>query len=141
MGEIKTFRDLVAWQVGMDVVTLTYDLTAQFPTDERFGLTSQMRRASLSIPSNLAEGQAVKAPRWSLRHINTAIGSSAELETQLEAATRLRFVSAENSRPLVDKIDRLQKLLYGLRRERLQRIGASAATAGAFVLLFARLIG
>ena len=130
MGEIRNFRDLIAWQVGMDVVQLTYELTVDFPKEERFGLTSQMRRASISIPSNVAEGQAVKAPRWTLRHVNTAIGSAAELETQLEAAIRLRFVTSERSRNLAGKIDRVQKLLYGMRREKLQRIGISAATTG-----------
>lgn len=62
MAEIRNFRDLIAWQVGMDVVQLTYELTVDFPKEERFGLVSQMRRASVSIPSNVAEGQAVKAP-------------------------------------------------------------------------------
>lgn len=136
MGEIKTFRDLHAWQVGMHTMVLTYELTADFPSDERFGLVSQMRRASVSVPSNVAEGQAVKMPRWSLRHIVTAIGSATESETQMEAAIRLRFISRERAKPLADSLDRLQKLLYGLRRERLGRLGVSAATAGAVALLF-----
>jgi four helix bundle protein len=135
MGEIKTFRDLHAWQVGMDTIVLTYELTADFPTDERFGLTSQMRRASVSIPSNVAEGQAVRAPRWSLRHIVTAIGSATELETQLEAAIRLQFIRREQAQPLADSLDRLQKLLYGMRRERYQRLGISVASAGMIALL------
>jgi four helix bundle protein len=135
MGEIKTFRDLHAWQVGMDTIVLTYEVTADFPKDERFGLVSQMRRAAVSVPSNVAEGQAVKAPRWSLRHIVTAIGSATELETQLEAAIRLHFIARERAQPLADTLDRLQKLLYGLRRERLGRLGVAAATAGAVALL------
>jgi four helix bundle protein len=85
MGDITTFRDLHAWQVGMDAVTLTYEVTADFPLEERYGLLSQMRRAALSIPSNVAEGQGVVKPRWSLRYVVNAIGSSLELETQLEA--------------------------------------------------------
>jgi four helix bundle protein len=124
MGEIKMFRDLHAWQVGMDTVVLTYKLTADFPLEERFGLVSQMRRASVSVPSNVAEGQAVKTPRWSLRHVVTAIGSATELETQLEAAIRLQFVSRERAQPLADSIDRLQKLLYGIRRERQRRLAS-----------------
>jgi four helix bundle protein len=139
MGEIKTFRDLHPWQVGMDTIVLTYELTADLPSDERFGLVSQMRRAAVSVPSNLAEGQAVKMSRWSLRHVVTAIGSATELETQLEVAIRLRFVSRERAQPLADSLDRLQKHSYGLRRERLGRLGASAATAGAVALaLFLR---
>ena len=137
MGAIKTFRDLHAWQVGMDTVVLTYELTSGFPSEERVGLVSQMRRAAVSVPSNVAEGQAVKAPRWSLRHVVTAIGSATELETQLEAAIRLRFVSRERAaQPLAASIDRLQKLLYGIRRERQLRLGVSVATVGAVVLLF-----
>jgi four helix bundle protein len=136
MGEIKSFRDLHAWQVGMDTMVLTYELTADFPSDERFGLVSQMRRASVSVPSNVAEGHAVRTPRWSLRYVMTAIGSAAELETQLEAGIRLRFITRERAQPLADSIDRVQKLLYGMRREKLGRLGVSAATAGAVALLF-----
>jgi len=140
MSEIKTFRDLVAWQVGMETVTLTYELTRDFPAEERFGLVSQMRRASVSIPSNVAEGQAVKAPRWTLRHIVTAIGSSCELDTQLELAIRLRFVTRERGKSLADSIDRVQKLLYGMRRERERRIGATVAGAGVLLLAFSSLV-
>lgn len=135
MSEIKTFRDLHAWQVGMDTMVMTYELTAAFPPQERFGLVSQMRRASVSVPSNVAEGQAVGAPRWSLRHIVTAIGSASELETQVEAAIRLKFVARERAQPLVDSIDRLERLLYGMRREKRQRLAISLASAGAAALL------
>ena len=135
MSEIKTFRDLHAWQVGMDTMVLTYELTADFPPAERFGLVSQMRRASVSVPSNVAEGQAVGAPRWSLRYIVTAIGSAAELETQLEAAIRLKFIDHTRAQPLAQSIDRLEKLLYGMRREKRQRLGLSVASAGMAALL------
>jgi four helix bundle protein len=119
----------------METVVLTYQITVGFPLDERFGLVSQMRRASVSIPSNVAEGQAVRTPRWSLRHIVTAIGSATELETQLEAVIRLQFIRRERAQPLADSLDRLQKLLYGMRRERQQRLGISVATAGMVALL------
>ena len=134
MGEIKTYKDLHAWQVGMETMTLTYALTADFPLEERYGLTAQMRRASLSIPSNVAEGDAVVMPRWTLRYVVTAIGSSLELETQLEAAVRLKYVSREHAKPLADSIDRVQKLLYGMRREKLRRLGMKGAATGAFLL-------
>jgi four helix bundle protein len=135
MGEINTYRDLHAWQAGMDTIALTYELTSDFPVEERYGLVSQMRRASVSIPSNVAEGYGVAMPRWSLRHIGTAIGSSLELETQVEAAVRLGFVPRERTASLADCLDRVQKLLYGMRRERLRRIGGKVA--GASVLLLA----
>ena len=123
MGEIKSFRDLDAWQVAMDVVELTYLVTADFPDGERYGLVSQMRRAATSVPSNIAEGHGVRATRWGLRHIITAIGSSCELDTQLEVALRLEFVPQGAIRDLRAGIDRLQKLLYGIRRERQRRLG------------------
>ena len=135
MAEIRTFRDLHAWQAGMDAVALAYELTADFPRDERFGLVSQMRRASLSITSNVAEGQAVGSARWTLRYINTAIGSATELESQIEVAIRLRFVAVEKTQGLRDAVDRVQKLLYGMRRERRRRLGISAATTAMFALM------
>ena len=141
MSDIRSFRDLDAWQVAITAVELTYELTADFPDAERFGLTSQMRRASVSIPSNVAEGQAVRSPRWALRHIVIAIGSSAELDTQLEIALRLRFITKEHAAELVATIDRLQKLLYGLRREKERRLGMSiAGLALVFLLPFLRLL-
>jgi four helix bundle protein len=121
--EIKSYKDVDAWRVAMDLVEATYRFTAALPSDERFGLISQMRRAAISITSNIAEGHAVRAPRWTLRHIVIAIGSSAELETQLEAAVRLRFVTDDAARSLRQLIDREQKILYGMRRERERRIG------------------
>ena len=137
MGEIKSFRDLDAWQVAMDVVELTYRLTADFPDGERYGLVSQMRRAATSVPSNVAEGHGVRATKWGLRHVSTAIGSSCELDTQLEVALRLRFVAPDTTRDLRAGIDRLQKLLYGIRRERERRLGLSISGTlllGAFLL-------
>ena len=128
MTEIKSYKDLDAWRVGMDVVQATYRLTRDFPRDERFGLVSQMRRAAISIPSNVAEGQAVRTPRWALRHIVIAIGSSAELESQLEAAVRLRFIEDLAAAPLRSLIDREQKILYGWKRERERRIGTAVVS-------------
>jgi four helix bundle protein len=85
-----------------------------------------VRRAAVSIPSNAAEGHGVKQDRWSLRHVSTAIGSSLELETQLEATVRLNYVSRDQAAPLFDTVDRVQKILYGMRRKRLADLGISA---------------
>jgi four helix bundle protein len=134
MGDIKTYRDLHAWQAGMETMALTYALTAAFPLEERYGLTSQMRRAAVSIPSNIAEGDGVGTPRWALRYLVTAIASSLELETQLEASVRLKYVSRERATALAESLDRVQKLLYGMRRERLRRIGMRAAGTGIVLL-------
>ena len=120
--------------VGMEVVEAMYRLTGSFPSDERYGLMSQMRRAAMSVPSNVAEGQAVRSPRWSLRHIVTAIGSSAELQTQLEAGLRLGFTTPNAAADLEALLERLQRLLYGLRRAKLLRLGTSVAGASALIL-------
>lgn len=141
MSGVRSFRDLDAWQVGMDAVELTYTLTSLFPDGERFGLVSQMRRAAVSVPSNVAEGQAVRAPRWNLRHVATAIGSLAELDTQLEVSRRRRYVVDDGARDLQQTIDRLRQLLYGLRREKERQIGlAIGGTATALLLALTRLL-
>lgn len=140
MRENRGFRELMAWQVGMDVVESTYRLTADFPNEERYGLVSQMRRAAVSVPSNVAESQPVKTPKWSLRFINTAIGSSCELDTQLEIAVRLRLCTALQALPLQDQIDRLQKLLYGMRRQKMQALASVGATASILLVFLFRFV-
>src|SRR5438067_40643 len=92
MTSVRNARDLDAWKVSMDLVELTYRLTAGFPDAERYALVSQMRRAAVSMPSNIAEGQGVRMTRWALRHIVTAIGSSWELDTQFAVALRLKYL-------------------------------------------------
>lgn len=87
MNEIRNHRDLEAWRLAMDVVMETYELTECFPAKEIYGLQSQMRRAAVSVPSNIAEGQA-RPLRASLNHLSIALGSLAELDTQLEIAIR-----------------------------------------------------
>jgi four helix bundle protein len=88
MSEIREHRDLDAWRVAMDAVLETYRLSADFPNTEIYGLTSQMRRAAVSVPSNIAEGQARRF-RAAINHLSVALGSIAELDTQLELAVRL----------------------------------------------------
>ena len=89
----KTYRDLDVWQAGMDLAIGVYQTTRSLPVEERFGLASQMRRAALSIPSNVAEGHAFRfQQRAYLRHVRIALGSFAELETHLEVVARLRLI-------------------------------------------------
>jgi len=133
MSQVKTYRDLDTWQVGMTLVEETYRVTARLPGSERFGLCAQMRRAAVSIPSNVAESHGRAVSRGCLYFINVAIGSNAELDTQLEAARRLRFVSEDGSRELQGSIDRVRQLLYGLRREKERQIAVPLASV-AFLL-------
>jgi four helix bundle protein len=85
----KSFRDLEVWRLGLDLVETIYRCTAEFPKSEIFALSAQMRRAAVSIPSNIAEGQARSSSKEFLRFLSIAIGSLAELATQLELASRL----------------------------------------------------
>ena len=135
MGDIQSYRDLDAWRVGMDIVVQTYEICAQFPQQEKYELSAQMRKAAVSIPSNTAEGWGRGIPREGLYFVRVAIGSTAELDTQLEAARRLRFVREDPASRLQSLIDRQRQLLYGMRRERQSKLGVTVVLA--CVLLWA----
>ena len=92
---LKTYRDLDVWQAAMDLVEATYTLTKGLPREERFGLTSQMQRAAISIPANIAEGYGRSHRGDYLHHLSVARGSLMELETHLLIAVRLGFVRRE----------------------------------------------
>src|SRR3990167_6894350 len=89
MKENNGYRDLIVWQKSMDLVVLVYKLTESFPKSELFGITSQMRRAVISIPSNIAEGSRRKTGKDKCHFYTISFGSGSELETQLEAGKRL----------------------------------------------------
>jgi len=114
----------------------TYVLTAGFPKSETYGLSAQMRRAAVSVPSNIAEGQARRAIRACVNHLGIALGSYAELDTQLEVSLRLGYTIPSEARDLKQCIDSGRRLLHGLRRAQQRRLAASGATC-AFVLLLA----
>ena len=124
-------HDLSAWKAGVELVKLTYVQTRQFPADERFGLTAQMRRAAVSVPSNIAEGAARKSKADFLRHLMTARASLAELETQLRVAVELEMLTEDGGRALEDSIQRTFALLSGLIRsvERQRASGVASPEA------------
>ena len=105
------YRDLVAWQKSMTLAEAIYRETAEFPLEERYGLTAQMRRAAVSIPSNIAEGQGRRSSDEEFaRFLRIALGSNCELETQLELALRLGMLSPAASgrvRPLIEEVGRV----------------------------------
>jgi four helix bundle protein len=111
---VKSFRDLDVWRLGVELAELIYRCTAGFPKSEVFGLSSQMRRAAVSIPSNIAEGRARKSSREFLHFLSISRGSLAELETQLELAIRLDYAASglqtalTQSDVLGKKLNRLQ---------------------------------
>jgi len=137
MSGMKNYRELDAWKLSMTLVETTYRLTRSFPASERYGLAAQMQRCSVSIPSNIAEGQARGLVRVGLHFVRIAIGSSAELGTQVEIARRLQYVSPGATDDLDSQLERVQQMLYGMQREHLRRIG----TTGATVVLFMSLLG
>ena len=133
MDTIRSHRDLEAWQVAMDAVEETYRLTAGFPAREVYGLQAQMRRASVSVPSNIAEGQA-RPVRAALNHLSIALGSLAELDTQLEVALRLKYLAEENVKELRRLLESSRRLVYGLRRAKRRSLAGSVAGSACIFL-------
>jgi four helix bundle protein len=97
MSEVKSYKDLLIWQKGMDIVLSTYHLISDFPKDELYSLSSQIKRSSVSIPSNISEGYGRQSTQSYIQFIKIARGSLYELETQLLIAQRLNFIKDENS--------------------------------------------
>ncbi len=114
MGEIKHFRDLTVWQRSLELATVVYRVTKEFPADERFGLTSQMRRAGVSVPSNIAEGHARHSTGEYIHALGIARGSLAELETQAELAHRLGMLSMVQQQELRELFLEIGRMLNGL---------------------------
>ncbi len=110
----SSYQDLVVWQKGMDFVESVYRVTAGFPGDERFGLTSQLRRAAVAIPSNIAEGQGRQAKGDFARFLRIAQGSLREAETQLFIADRLDYINKQTSAHLLKASGDVGRLLNGL---------------------------
>jgi len=106
---IRSFRDLRVWQAGMDLVEQVYLLTQAFPKHEMYGLASQMQRAAVSIPSNIAEGHTREHLKEYLQHLSIARASLAELETQLEIAARLEYCKPEQLSQLLEQLDSLNR--------------------------------
>jgi four helix bundle protein len=129
---VKSFRDLLVWQKAMDLADAVYSATAGFPRDEMFGLRSQVRRAAVSIPSNIAEGRAAGAGRF-LHHIRIALGSEAELQTQVELALRRSYLQPDRARALLNDASEVGRMLHAL-RSGLEARQAGIRTAGITVL-------
>ncbi len=116
MAETRTYGDLIAWQKGMDLVAEVYRVTKDWPREEMFGLTSQVRRAAVSIPSNIAEGHGRIGPKEFVHHLSIAHGSLCEAETQLRIARRLDYVNDAALDGLLRQTAEVGRLLQGLIR-------------------------
>lgn len=108
---MQTFRDLVVWQKAIELASQTYVLTSQFPPNERYGLTSQMQRAAVFIPSNIAEGKLRGSSKEFTHFLRIAFGSGGELETQIEIAKQLPKTKGLDFRPVEALLDEVMRML------------------------------
>jgi len=114
VGEIKTYRDLLVWQKSMSLVTAVYRITKSFPVEEKFGLTSQIQRCAVSIPSNIAEGYGRRSTGDYLRFLQIAMGSVFELQTQLEIARNLDYLTQARFEELYGQSREVERMLSSL---------------------------
>ena len=116
LTKINSYRDLLVWRKGIDLVKLVSQETRvqRFPPEEKFGLVSQMRRAAVSVPSNVAEGQARGGTKEFIQFLYIGKGSLAELDTQLTISNELGFLTSQAYEALFQKIDELQRMMYSL---------------------------
>ena len=115
--KVQNYKDLVVWQKGIALAKAVYQFTSKFPSEERFGLVAQMRRAAVSIPSNIAEGRARHTTGEFIQFISHAEGSTAELETQLILSVELGFMVREQTTNEFTLLDDIRRMLNGLRRK------------------------
>ena len=120
----KNYRDLEVWQKAMDLVVECYQITKKFPKSESYGLASQLQRAAVSIPANIAEGRERQYTKEFLQHLSIAYGSLAELETIIQIAARLKYIDVNQLKQVLDKTAEVGRMLNGLRRS-LQLTGTS----------------
>jgi four helix bundle protein len=113
---IHSHRELKVWELGIEITTKIYAITNHFPASELYGLTSQLRRAAVSVPANIAEGHARKTTKDYMHFLAIALASLAEVDTHLEIAKRLNYVEPWNIDELNTELDRLGKMLQSLRR-------------------------
>jgi len=114
---IKSFRDLKIWKEGIELVKRVYLVTEEFPKEEQYGLSSQMRRASVSIPSNVAEGFRRKHNKEYKQFLNIALGSCAELETQLVIARELKYIDENQEKDTIELIYYICKMIVNLKKK------------------------
>lgn len=114
MGSIRSYRDIIGWQRGMELAEMMYGFVDALPESERFGLRSRLRRAAVSIPTNIAEGYGRGTPAEFLRSLRVARGSVAEVSTQLELVSRPRM--AEPHQSIIDLVAETDRVIQGLIR-------------------------
>ncbi|MFV0591392.1 MAG: four helix bundle protein [Draconibacterium sp.] len=113
---MKNFKNLKVWKKGVDLVVDIYKYTENFPKEEMYGLTGQIKRSAISIPSNIAEGAGRNSDKDFNRFLDVALGSSFELETQLIIVNKLNFLNDERFNQLDNQLDEEQKMIIGLQK-------------------------
>lgn len=113
---MKNFKNLKVWQKGIELVVDVYKKTNAFPNEELYGLTSQIKRSAISIPSNIAEGSGRGSNKDFNRFLDISLGHSFELETQLIIAKRLNFINIDDFTNLNQQLDEEQKMIIGLQK-------------------------
>ncbi|MFC2151483.1 four helix bundle protein [Bacteroidota bacterium] len=111
---MKDFKKLNVWQKSIDLVASIYNISKDFPTEEKYGLTGQVTRSAVSIPSNIAEGSSRQSEKDYFRFLEIALGSAFELETQLIIIEKLDFINSTDIIRLIDEVKSIQKMLSGL---------------------------
>ena len=111
---MKTHRDLKVWSDSIKFVTKLYEITNDYPKNELYGITSQIRRAAISIPSNIAEGAARNSKKEFNNFLSIALGSASELETQLIISKNLNYLKKEIAESLIIELNSIQKMIHGL---------------------------
>jgi len=113
---IKSYQDLEVWQKAMDLVVMCYQATRDFPKSEVYGLASQLQRAAVSIPANIAEGRERKYSKEFVQHLSIAYSSLAELETHVQIAQRLDYISPDKTKRLLEITAEIGRMVNGLRQ-------------------------
>ena len=130
MNKITSYRDLLVWQKAMELVAECYRVTQKFPRNEEFGLKAQMRRAAISIPSNIAEGHTRHHGKEYVQFLYVSLGSVSELETQIELSRNLTYIVPDESEKLLTCCQEIGKMLNGLKNavSRYRELGSNSET-------------
>ncbi len=113
---MHNFKELIIWKEAMEVAKAIYQASAQFPANEKFGLTSQINRSAVSIPSNIAEGAGRGSDKEFIQFLNIALGSAFELETQLLLANSFGFMNDLKLKELVERLQKIQRMIDGFKK-------------------------
>ena len=114
MDRVKSYKDLEVWKKSITLAQSIYEITANFPEKEIYSLTNQLRRAGVSVPSNIAEGQARQHTKEFIHFLHQSLGSLAEIETQFIIAKRIGYLTTEKLEDVQNRVFEIQKMIYGI---------------------------